>query len=124
MLDEASRTKEDLHRRTNENDQMRGEVDRMRHVESDNNRLKTQVIDQERQIATTIDRLRQVERENDNFKVQISENNTLMNRFGEDIRMLDIEVDRKRKEQEVSDREIKTLREQLEDMKHLEAKFD
>ena len=69
MLDEASRTKEDLHRKTNENDSMRNEVDRMRHVESDNNRLKTQVIDQERQIATTIDRLRQVERENDNFKV-------------------------------------------------------
>lgn len=68
-MEEASRTKEDLYRKTSENDSMRNEVDRMRHVESDNNRLKTQVIDQERQIATTIDRLRQVERENDNFKV-------------------------------------------------------
>ena len=48
----------------------------------------------------------------------------MMARFAEEIRQMDIEVDRRRREQEALDAENKILKNELDDMKHLHAKFD
>ena len=48
----------------------------------------------------------------------------MMARFAEDIRMMDVEVDRKRREQETLDQENRRLGNELEDLRHLHSKFE
>ena len=48
----------------------------------------------------------------------------MMAKFADEIRQMDVEVDRRRREQEQLDSENRSLRQELEDMKHLQAKFD
>ena len=47
-----------------------------------------------------------------------------MTRFAEEIRQLDVQIDRKQREQELLDKENQALKQQLDALKHLEAKFE
>lgn len=48
----------------------------------------------------------------------------MMARFAEEIRQMDIDVDRKRRDQQALDQQNGTLRAQLEEMKFLESKHE
>ncbi len=48
----------------------------------------------------------------------------MMSRFAEEIRQMDVEVDRRRREQDAQENENRRLRDELDDLKHLKAKFD
>ena len=65
-----------------------------------------------------------MERANKNLKDQCCENDLMMPRFAEDIRQMDIEVDRRRKQQEDQEQDNQRLRNELDSMKHLQSRFD
>lgn len=65
-----------------------------------------------------------MDRSNKNLKDQCSENDVMMTRFAEEIRQMDIEVDRRRKQQDEQEQANLRLRNDLDSMKHLQAKFD
>ena len=47
-----------------------------------------------------------------------------MSKFAEEISQLDVQIDRKQREQDMLDKENQGLKMQLDGLKHLEAKFD
>ena len=48
----------------------------------------------------------------------------MMARFADEIRQLDVEVERKRREQEAADAENRRLSSDLEELKYLQSKYD
>ena len=65
-----------------------------------------------------------MDRVNNGLKQQCSENDQMMARFAEEIRLMDVEVDRRRREQDAQEVENRRLRDELEQMQHLQAKYD
>jgi len=57
----------------------------------------------EHRLAELNDRITDMDRTNMGLKDQVRENDNMMARFADDIRMMDVEVDRKRREQETLD---------------------
>ena len=98
-------------------------MDRLRHVESDNGKLRDQLRDMEHRIASLNDKLMDMERANTSLTEQCKENDAMMAKFADEIRQMDVEVDRKRREQDASNFENQALKSDLEEMKHLQAKF-
>ena len=47
-----------------------------------------------------------------------------MSRFAEEISQLDVQIDRKQREQDLLDKDNQALKLQLDGLKHLEAKFE
>ena len=75
-------------------------------------------------MAELNDRITDMDRVNGGLKEQIRENDCMMARFADEIRMMDVEVDKKRREQENLDQHNRRLGTELEDLKHLHAKFE
>ena len=48
----------------------------------------------------------------------------MMARFADEIRQMDVEVERKRREQEAADSENRRLSSDLDEMKYLQSKYD
>lgn len=48
----------------------------------------------------------------------------MMARFADEIRQMDVEVDRRRREQEAQDIENRQLKDELEQMQHVHAKYE
>ena len=105
-------------------DEMKVEVDRLKYVDVENGALRGQMRDLEHQNAQLNDRISDMDRVNSTLKEQCVENDSLMAKFAEDIRCMDVEVDRRRREQEALNGENRCLRGELEEMMQLKAKFD
>jgi len=78
----------------------------------------------EHRIATLNDKISDMDRVNMSLKDQVSENDSMMARFADEIRQMDVEVDRRRREQEALEGDNRRLKEDLDDLRHLQAKFD
>ena len=65
-----------------------------------------------------------MDRANCGLKDQCRENDTMMARFADEIRQMDVEVERKRREQEAADAENRRLSSDLEELKYLQSKYD
>lgn len=98
QLLEANRAKDNYFSRACQLDELKVEMDRLRHVESDNGKLRDQLREMEHRMAELNDRIADMDRVNGGLKEQIRENDCVMARFAEEIRMVDVEVDRKRRE--------------------------
>ena len=48
----------------------------------------------------------------------------MMARFADEIRQMDVEVDRRRREQDAQEIENRRLKDELEQMQHLQAKYE
>lgn len=81
----------------------------MRMFESDNNMLRENRRDNEIKIQNLNDRNFDLEKTIVGLKDQLAENDQLMQRFAEEIRQMDIEIDRKQREQENLDRRNQSL---------------
>ena len=90
----------------------------------ENGSLRAQLRDLEHQVAQLNDKIGDSERANFALKDQCAENDSLMAKFAEDIRQMDVEVDYRRREQETLKGENRCLRAELEEMHQLKAKFD
>ena len=73
---------------------------------------------------TNADKLTDMERLNESLRNQVADNDHQMTRFAEEIRQLDVQIDRKQREQDLLDQENQALKSQLDALKHLEAKFE
>ncbi len=91
-------------------------MDRLRHVETDNGKLRDQLRDMEHRIASLNDKLSDMERANTSLIEQCKDNDTMMAKFADDIRQMDVEVDRKRREQDASNFENLQLKNDLTEM--------
>ena len=78
----------------------------------------------EHRIAQLNDKVIDMDRNNGALKDQCSENDQMMARFADEIRQMDVEVDRRRREQDAQEIENRRLRDELDDMKHLNSKFE
>mgnify|MGYP003898578727 CR=1 FL=1 len=78
----------------------------------------------ERELASLKDKLSDTERLNNQLKDKCIENDSLMARFAEDVRLMDVEVDNRKREQETLRGENRCLRGELEEMMQLKAKYD
>lgn len=87
--------KDELGLKLNDYDKIRLELDRMRMFESDNNMLRENRRDNEIKIQNLNDRNFDLEKTIVGLKDQLAENDQLMQRFAEEIRQMDIEIDRK-----------------------------
>jgi len=124
QLLEANRAKETYFSRACQLDELKVEMDRLRHVEADNGKLRDQLRDMEHRNASLNDKLIDIERANASLTDQCRENDLMMAKFAEEIRQMDCEVDRKRREQDASNVENNALKNDLDAMKHLQARFD
>ncbi len=124
QLLEANRAKETYFSRACQLDELKVEMDRLRHVEADNGKLRDQLRDMEHRIASLNDKLSDMERANTSLIEQCKDNDQMMAKFADDIRQMDVEVDRKRREQDASNFENQQLKNDLTEMQHLQAKFD
>lgn len=98
QLLEANRAKETYFSRACQLDELKVEMDRLRHVEADNGKFRDQLRESEHRIASLNDKLSDVERANVSLTDQCRENDLMMAKFAEEIRQMDCEVDRKRRE--------------------------
>ena len=78
----------------------------------------------EHKIAQLTDKVSDMDRANNSLKQQCQENDQMMARFAEEIRQMDVEVDRRRREQDAQEVENRRLKDELEQMHHLQAKYD
>ena len=86
QLVETQNAKEEYYRRSCDLENAKIELDRLRHVDSDNNKLRDQMKDMDSRLATLNEKLIDMERQNHNQKQQISDNDIMMTRFADDIR--------------------------------------
>ena len=61
-------------------------MDRLRHFEADNGRLRDQMRDMEHRQMTQADKLTDMERLNESLRNQVSDNDHAMTRFADEIR--------------------------------------
>ena len=124
QLKETILAKDEYYRRSMDLENCKIELERLRHVERDNAKLRDSMKEMDGRMTTLNDKLMDVERTNQAQKTQIHENDIMMTRFADDIRHLDVQVDQKQREQDMLDRQNQELKIQLDAMKHLESKFD
>ena len=73
-------------------------MERFRHVEGENGRLRNKVHEAEHRIAELTDSVSNLTRVNAACKEQAVENDMMMQRVAQEIRMMHVEVDRRRRE--------------------------
>ena len=114
QLLEANRAKDNYYSRACQLDDVKIEMERLRHVESDNGNLRDQLRDMEHRIAQLTDKVSDMDRANNGLKQQCQENDQMMARFADEIRQMDVEVDRRRREQDAQEVENRRLKDELE----------
>ena len=83
---EANNAKENYFNRACQLDDAKVELDRLRHIESDNCKLREQLRDMEHRIASLNDKVSDMDRANASLKDQCRENDQMMARFADEIR--------------------------------------
>lgn len=69
------------------------------------------------------DKLRDSDRQNELLRVRLADCEQLIDKFSEEIRQLEVLIDRKAREQEALDRENKVLKQELDEYRMKDAKY-
>ena len=86
QLNEANRQKDTYFSRACQLDDVKVEIDRLRHVDGENGGLRDQLRDLEHRIATLNDKISDMDRANISLKDQCTENDQMMAKFADEIR--------------------------------------
>lgn len=87
--------RDDLAIKMTDFDKYRIESERLKQVELDNRTLRDWRRDHEAKVATLTDRNVDLERTILGLRNQVAENDALMTKFAEELRQMDVEIDRK-----------------------------
>ncbi len=74
-------------------------------------------------MQVTCDKLRDSDRQNELLRVRLADCEQIIDKFSEEIRQLEVLIDRKAREQEVLDRENKALKQELDEYRQKDAKY-
>jgi predicted RNase H-like nuclease (RuvC/YqgF family) len=69
------------------------------------------------------DKLRDSDRQNELLRVRLADCEQIIDKFSEEIRQLEVLIDRKAREQEALDRENKVLKQELDEYRMKDAKY-
>jgi len=69
------------------------------------------------------DKLRDSDRQNELLRVRLADCEQIIDKFSEEIRQLEVLIDRKAREQETLDRENKVLKQELDEYRMKDAKY-
>jgi len=116
--------RDDLAIKMTDFDKYRIEAERLKQVELDNRSLRDWRRDHEAKVATLTDRNVDLERTILGLRNQIAENDALMTKFAEELRQMDVEIDRKQRDQDNLDRRNQNLAKELELYKEKEARYN
>lgn len=90
-----------------EGEALRIQMDRLGQVEIVNRKMKEQKREDDFQIQNLTDKLRDATHQNELLNTRCEDNEKLMGKFSEEIRQLEVLIDRKGREHENLDRELK-----------------
>jgi hypothetical protein len=69
------------------------------------------------------DKLRDSDRQNELLRIRLADCEQIIDKFSEEIRQLEVLIDRKAREQEALDRENKVLKQELDEYRMKDAKY-
>ena len=112
-------------------EEIKAELDRLRHVDAENCNLRDQMRDMEQRIVSLSGQVvvigranTELNKENNALKERCEENGIDMTRFADEIRIMDAEVDRRRQDQEALFAENKSLKERIDELLNFKAELD